>query len=270
MQRLYDLDYESDNIATIQALLLMSHYYPSMTEQKHTWHWIHQAVSLAHVAGLHRDPGNVPHRQLWARVWWACVVRDRLNGLGTGRPLMINSLDCDIPMLTIGDLQELGDDEEESDVKLMFVEFVKLCQYIEGVLSLRHFDLTTAAGPPDQVKVCEDALQRWVNNLPPEARRQEQNMRSAGQFNTATLYRAVVHAAYKYAHFPSSCTMLRSLTFPFSTTVIALHQSYTLLSTPQGRNSESQQKVNFAALDTTQLFLQLVNIDLVKYCPTIW
>jgi hypothetical protein len=87
-RRLYDMDHEQDPTATIQALLLISQYYPSITERKHTWHWIHQAISLAQVSGLHRDPGQVPHRALWARIWWACVVRDRCNALGTGRPLV--------------------------------------------------------------------------------------------------------------------------------------------------------------------------------------
>ena len=87
-RRLYDMDHEEDPIATIQALLLISQYYPSITERKHTWHWIHQAISLSQVSGLHRDPGQVPHRAQWARIWWACVVRDRCNALGTGRPLV--------------------------------------------------------------------------------------------------------------------------------------------------------------------------------------
>jgi hypothetical protein len=37
-RRLYDMDHEQDPTAAIQALLLISQYYPSITERKHTWH----------------------------------------------------------------------------------------------------------------------------------------------------------------------------------------------------------------------------------------
>lgn len=37
---LYDFDYQSDNIVIIQALLLLSHYYSQMVEQKHTRLWV--------------------------------------------------------------------------------------------------------------------------------------------------------------------------------------------------------------------------------------
>jgi len=185
----------------IQSLLLMSHYYPSMTEKKHTWHWVHQAISLAQVAGLHRDPGQTPDRSLSSRIWWGCLVRDRLSGLGTSRPMMISSLDCDIPMLTMDDLQEPEDDEMQYTVKLMFIEFVKLCQHMEAVLSLQHDVRHTEDPPPDQVRVCDEMLHTWLDNLPPSARRQEPGLSNIGKINIASLYRAVLHAAYKYALF---------------------------------------------------------------------
>lgn len=178
----------------------MSQYYPSITEKKHTWHWIHQAISLAHVTGLHRDPGKVPYRRIWSRIWWTCLVRDRCNGVGTGRPLMINSLDCNMPMLTMDDLHEDGDTEEELQVKLMFIEFVKLFQYVEGVLTLRYSNQSSNKAPPE-LKVCEDALQHWLESLPPAARRQEQSQPISDQPNIATLYRAVLHSGYKYGYY---------------------------------------------------------------------
>ncbi|OBT39591.1 hypothetical protein VE00_10555 [Pseudogymnoascus sp. WSF 3629] len=246
---LYDLDYESDSITIIQSLLLMSHYYPSMTEKKHTWHWVHQAISMAQVAGLHRNPGLTPDQSLCSRIWWGCVIRDRLNGLGTSRPMMINSLDCDIPILTMEDLQEPEDNEMQYAVKLMFIELVKLCQYIEGVMSLPHDVMPSEDAPLDQIKVCDETLHLWLENLPPAARRQEPGLLSIGKVNIAALYRAVLHAAY-------------------NTTILALHGPSTLSSTPESRTPESQLKVNLAARDSTQLFLQLVTYDLVRYCPT--
>jgi hypothetical protein len=41
-------------------------------------------------------------------------------------------------MLTMNDLNEVGDIEQYRAIKVMFIEFAKLCQYMEGVFSLHH------------------------------------------------------------------------------------------------------------------------------------
>lgn len=167
-----------------------------MINQKHTWHWVYQAISLAQGAGLHRDPGPAaPQRRLWARIWWACLVRDRLVSLGTNRPMHINSLDCTVRMLTPDDLAESGDGDEDRAVKVVFLEFVKLCQYMEGVLSLQHPSSMAGRILSDQVSVCESTLQHWLDHLALEARRLDSGPDRAG---IATLYRTVLHLIYKY------------------------------------------------------------------------
>lgn len=196
-QYLYDFDFESDDVTAIQALLLMSHYYPSMVEQKHTWFWVHQAISLAQGVGLHRDAGQVPQRKLWARIWWACLVRDRLVTLGTGRPMQINSLDCSVPMLTPADLQEEGDSEDDRSVKAVFVEFVRLCQYMEGVLSLPHSVAAAEESLPEQIALCESTLTHWKDNLVPAARRGDDAAGGLRRRDLCTLYKDVLHLTYK-------------------------------------------------------------------------
>lgn len=176
----------------------MSHYYPSMVEQKHTWFWVHQAIGLAQGAGLHRDASQVPQRKLWARIWWACLVRDRLVTLGTGRPMHINSLDCNVPMLTPSDLEEEGDSEDDRTVKAIFVEFVRLCQYMEGVLSLPQSVATAENSLPEQISLCETTLQHWRDNLIPAARRREDSGISYEKRSVCALYRAVLHMIYKW------------------------------------------------------------------------
>ncbi|RBR05707.1 hypothetical protein FVER53590_29976 [Fusarium verticillioides] len=51
---LYDADYESDGIATVQAAILLSHRCDGPTEQKDTWHWLGIATGLAQSLGMHR------------------------------------------------------------------------------------------------------------------------------------------------------------------------------------------------------------------------
>ncbi|KAM0247632.1 hypothetical protein ACHAQJ_009772 [Trichoderma viride] len=248
---LYEFDFESDDITNIQALLLMSHYYPSMVEQKHTWFWIHQAISLSQGLGLHKSASQEPQRKLWARIWWACLVRDRLTTLGTGRPMHINSLDCTVPMLTFDDLKEDGDSEDDQTVKEFFIEFVKLCQYMEGVLSLPHNIATAAGSLPEQISLCEETLQHWRLNLVPSARLHEEDERDFDKRGICTLYRALLHLMYNIV-------------------IIALHKSHQVLD--ESRPSGAQlplPKVQAAAEDSTRLAVELVRLDLVKYCPTI-
>lgn len=175
----------------------MSHYYPSMVEQKHTWFWVHQAISLAQGAGLHRDASQVPQCKLWARIWWACLVRDRLITLGTGRPMQINSLDCTVPMLTPADLEEEGDSEDDRAIKAVFVEFVRLCQYMEGVLSLPHSVAAAEESLPEQIGLCEMTLRHWKDYLVQAARRGEDSAEELRRRDLCTLYRDVLHLIYK-------------------------------------------------------------------------
>jgi len=174
-----------------------------MVEQKHTWHWANQAITLAHATGLHRDAGNTPQRRLWTRIWWSCLVRDKVIGLGTGRPMQISSLDCSTPILTIHDLNEAGDTEQDRAIKIMFIEFVNLCRYMEGVLSLRHPITATSTGgvTPGQVMLCDEMLQIWADNLAPEAKRHEEPFDLTGRPNIATMYRTVLHLMHKYVIF---------------------------------------------------------------------
>lgn len=168
-----------------------------MLEQRHTWFWVHQAICLAQGTGLHRHPGDVAQRQLWARIWWACLVRDRLISLGTGRPMHINSLDCSVRILCIEDLEEDGDSDQDKAIKTIFIELIKLCQYMEGVLSLR---LVPACSSGEQVQICDFTLQKWLSNLPSEARLDTRIDRGP----LANLYRSLTHLIYKFVVLTSS------------------------------------------------------------------
>jgi hypothetical protein len=75
---LYDASYESDAIATVQALYLLSYWWGSPLEQKDMWHWTGLAVGLAQTLGLHQSKAyaGLPERQqkLWRRIWWTVYV----------------------------------------------------------------------------------------------------------------------------------------------------------------------------------------------------
>lgn len=51
---LYDADFESDSIATVQATILLANWWGGPMEQKDTWHWLGLAAGLAQALGMHR------------------------------------------------------------------------------------------------------------------------------------------------------------------------------------------------------------------------
>lgn len=51
---LYDAGYESDGIATVQAVILLSHWIDGPMEQKDAWHWLGIAAGLAQSLGMNR------------------------------------------------------------------------------------------------------------------------------------------------------------------------------------------------------------------------
>lgn len=172
----------------------MSHYYPSMVEQRHTWFWVYQAIGLAQGLGLHRTMEHSPQHKFWARIWWCCVVRDRLIALGTGRPMHINSLDCNVPMLSYSDLEEEGDDDEQLRVKAIFIDLLKLCRCTEVVLSL----FTAAADhQPDQIDLCKDMLHHWVSNLDPSSRLSDECFMNTARQGADAAYKILLHLLHK-------------------------------------------------------------------------
>ncbi|KAK9465570.1 fungal-specific transcription factor domain-containing protein [Lipomyces arxii] len=249
---LYHSGNEQDDILTIQALLLISHYFPSMTDQRHSWHWVNQAITLAQSNGLHRHTENVLQQQVWARTWWACLVRDRLISIGNGRPMHINSLDCDVKELAIGDLVEPGDGEHEITLKMLFIEFVRLCQCMEGVLNLHKPGSAAGNNLTEEIRICSTALETWYENLAQEARRNEEASID-GSERVIDFYRSLLHALYNQ-----------------STTVVALFQPYHILESSQSTAfyQYAHQKVRKAAADTSDLLANLVAKDLTVFCPS--
>lgn len=163
---LYDFDYESDRVAIVQALLLMTYWYETPDDQKDTWHWMGVAISLAHTIGLHRNPVNstmdAKKQKLWKRIWWSCFMRDRLVALGMRRPTRIKDEDYDVPMLTLEDfeVQPLASDNTtispdckmirditmQRDLAYLCIAKAKLCLCISHVLTAQYSVLVRDQG----------------------------------------------------------------------------------------------------------------------------
>jgi hypothetical protein len=292
---LYDFDYESDRVSLVQALLLLTYYYETPDDQKDTWHWMGVATSVAHTIGLHRNPDNtnldVKRVKLWKRIWWSTYMRDRLIALGMRRPTRIKTEDFDVPMLTMDDFEispipdsitcipadcrVARDIGVQRQLAIMCIEKARLCLCISHVLSKQYCvlnnnhglqnDRTTMMLLPkkldpetSEVKACDEELQKWVSELPEEARYTDKPSGDAA----IDLAKSLLHMV-------------------FFTTLSALHRPQVLpssqggpASVPSKVNTESdlldvsRRNVRRAASAITSIAQRLDTSGLVKYLPT--
>ncbi|KAK4103954.1 hypothetical protein N658DRAFT_420567 [Parathielavia hyrcaniae] len=293
---LYDFDYETDRLILVQGLLLMTYWYETPDDQKDTWHWMGVAISLAHTIGLHRDPAKtamIPRKQkLWKRVWWSCLMRDRLVALGMRRPTRIKSEDFDVPPLDeadfeIGPLPEdnqlLGpecalvrDTEMQRALAVMCIEKAKLCMLIGNMLKVQYSVLSRSGVQPEnttnsthmllpnknpenmkEVENVDDHLRGWFTDLPECCRYRPLDSEAVAEANKVlAVQRNLLHMIYH-------------------TTISALHRPLFLPASPTegpGHPLEVQetarQRVREAAEHITRMAAEMRQHSLERYLPT--
>ena len=290
---LYDFDYESDRIALVQALLIMTYWYETPDDQKDTWYWMGVSLSLAHTIGVHRNPetSNMPisQQRLWKRIWWSCFTRDRLIALGMRRPTRIKKEDFDVPMLTVEDFDTeplptdlvklLGgcpavrDENKRKALACLFTELTRLCMRISHILDSQYSVLchrlgstteTTmmlvpkkSASQVEEVMSCDEEVGRWYRELPTEAQYFIPGSRDRANTTdgeVVNLHRALLHMLY--------CT-----------TSSALHRPQVLPSAPHivvppELQDISRRKVRESAHEITEVARDLYVQDQVRYLPT--
>ncbi|GME33249.1 hypothetical protein EJ06DRAFT_391149 [Neofusicoccum parvum] len=225
---LYDFGYEDDRLTLVQSLVLLTHC-ELHEDQKDDWHWLGVATSLAQTVGLHRNPESMrmdsSQRSLRKRIWWSLYIRDHLIAMNLRQPSRIKEGDYDVPLLTIDDfnMDELPettkcipahcmlarDARRRRQAAILCIEMAKVCVCIEHVLSkqrcvLRNhgpgfsnrlrtaaFSKTTKVEHCD-VQACSLQLEKWINEIPDEARYQK---RPCG-VPAIDLHRAVLHLAF--------------------------------------------------------------------------
>ncbi|KAK8192045.1 fungal-specific transcription factor domain-containing protein [Phyllosticta paracitricarpa] len=290
---LYDFDYEQDRVSLVQALLLLTYYYETPDDQKDTWHWMGVATSVAHTIGLHRNPNKAnmdPKRvRLWKRIWWSTYMRDRLIALGMRRPTRIKDEDYDVPMMTLDDFHfepipehvtcipstcvVARDVSKQRQLAQLCIQKAKLCLCISHVLSKQYCVLNNNLGlmndrttmmllpkkldsQKSDVQACDQELQRWLDELPDEAKYEEE---PSGN-RSIDLHMALLHMV-------------------FYTTLSALHRPQVLPSAPtpiSGADDpetvemldSSRRHVRRAAVAITCIAQKLDSLDLVRYLPT--
>ncbi|KAK3618634.1 hypothetical protein LTR56_024520 [Elasticomyces elasticus] len=293
---LYDFGYECDRLTIVQALLLMTYWYGTLDDQKDAWHWIGLAVSSAFDLGLHHSAAHSiadeKRLRLRKRLWWCCVVRDRLLALSMRKPPRIKNEDFDVPMLGLddfdfqplppalahvhGEFNSATNPANRRNLAKLCIEQARLCVCIGDVLSVQYLAFGEASSSDDegvvrlkprghsraagssQVIECDQELEQWRHDLPADC--QQRTPRTEDSTEGHDCDHIFVH---------------RLLLFMiYSATVSALHR-------PQVRSdmatdlmaksleNVSRQRIKTAAIDVTRSAQQLEDRNLTRFLPPI-
>ncbi|KAI5293296.1 Transcriptional activator of fatty acid utilization, partial [Ascosphaera acerosa] len=182
---LYDANYEDDRVTIVQALVLMGWYWEGPEDvTKNVFYWTRVATIVAQGSGMHRSVDSsqlsCTDKRLWKRIWWTLFTRDRSVAVALGRPVLINTDDSDVEMITEDDFIEdevdtpdgvpVPADYAPDHIHVQFfLQYVKLCEIMGLVLS-QQYSVAGKAKRSNAIDLTHSdvALADWLQNCPRE------------------------------------------------------------------------------------------------------
>lgn len=186
---LYDFDTESSLICLAQTAILLSYWSPNWAQatKKPNSSWLSIAIQNAKSAEAHlqsslpsfspiHQPVEYKKQNTLKRLWWCCVLRDRILPLGLRRSIQISRAHFDLDANSGLGYADLADEIDRSKVYNseakrslidLLVHLVDLCSVLTDLLTLV-YPMDDSPGwhrqSPDEgakIKGCKLALRRW-------------------------------------------------------------------------------------------------------------
>lgn len=174
-------------MATAQAALLLSFWTPPLrADSKPNTMWLMIAIENAKKSGAdyYSDESNLGRVQVGGkyaamrRLWWCCIIRDRILPLGVRRSIQITPAHFDLRKNMYLGLAELKAEIRNSkghcehtkdDLTSIMEAIVNLCVELTDILLLA-FPLKSTVDQFDcillEIRKCKDALYRWYDETP--------------------------------------------------------------------------------------------------------
>ncbi|KAL5592997.1 hypothetical protein FOBRF1_012099 [Fusarium oxysporum] len=155
--------------------------------------WLSLAIHHAQSANAHNysavkpsatgtvDPQDETDRRSLKRLWWCCIIRDRVISLNTRRNIRISrdtfDFDYHLP-LSWSDIAQEASSSEVYDFNTkaslidVLMSFLRLCVLLTDVLAITHHEqedweqlVEQPAMKLEQINVCKLSLRRWYDTL---------------------------------------------------------------------------------------------------------
>lgn len=172
-KELLDKDIDKINLATVQALILISSHQYGAKKGTRAWLYNGLAFRMAQAIGLFRncDHWNIPaiEREERKRTFWCCFIVDQSTSAYYGRPTTLNEEDCDTTYPC--------EEDDTSDGSAPIVEYMKYAIDLYKIMGrvMRQIYPATPKGLPSKsaqhvVGALSDDLDHWLATLPPSMR----------------------------------------------------------------------------------------------------
>lgn len=177
-QNLFDAQDENDKTVCIQsAILLASSWYIDLEDRDGMTHWLGVAISLSFTIGLHRKnnfdnitprPFSNSMRRLWKCLWWSIMYREAFTALGFGRPMRVDSDNCDVPIPSVQEVfgssmdgipDEIRANLPQGTIEMaaLWINLLELSLLLERVLK-RHYRPRSIPASPLELEDEEQAI----------------------------------------------------------------------------------------------------------------
>ena len=156
-QLLYDFSTDPDPVSIAQAALLLTYWCPTFRSgpRKPNSRWLRIAIQHAKSCGadqydmpsigLHVSQQDMKRRNILKRIWWCCIIRDRIMPICVRRNIQISSAQFDFASCSPLGYDDMVDELEASRVyniatkhKLILAleRLTELCVTLTDILSL--------------------------------------------------------------------------------------------------------------------------------------
>ncbi|KAL6817269.1 hypothetical protein J3E69DRAFT_345034 [Trichoderma sp. SZMC 28015] len=264
-------DIHRNNVVNAQVAVMLTYHSPAPSDTTNT-HWMVNAVHYARCARADQYytlSDDNPSKLILKRLWWACILRDRVMSLSLRRPLNIgcDEFDFSLPGLTLADFSdELGvstvyDRPTKQILAHMMSAFCELIIPLNKALVI----LYPASGPKSvksdadiqkESDTCVETLQLLDVWFRKTKERFEISTPSIGIHKALTMFTKMTFIYY-YSARASLCyhMMLLSVSNPSHA------------SDSQENDLQVQAEMDSALKGITGVFMHLARLGLVQYLP---
>jgi len=162
---LFDFEAEHDPFVTAQGSLLLSYYNDNSERHLNTF-WLSTAIQSARLVGAYQyeNDKNLTQydTQMKKRLWWTCILRDRILSLGLRRPLQISQSQFDFgsSCLSEDDMKEDVGKSEVYDAKTQLLLFRILIAQCKLAIEITY--TTTMLYPSD---ISRSVMSAWTEDF---------------------------------------------------------------------------------------------------------